>query len=123
MDFQEPGMHGAHNAASASQLGIVDRVTFSAHRGSHRVRATRVLLSASNAGMPTGSVGSIGTIARRVPCSFLTLSICGRTPIARSRRRVEVGSAAARELLTTHAQGWICTRSRSDCRWLQISKS
>ena len=65
--------------------------------------------------MPTGSVGSMGTSASRVECSFFTLLIWGSSSLARSRRRSEVGAAAARELLTTHAQGWICARSRSAC--------
>ena len=36
---------------------------------------------------------------------FVMLSISVISPAARCCRSVEVGSAAARELLTTHAQG------------------
>jgi hypothetical protein len=52
----------------------------------YRARVARVRLSASKAGMPIGSVGSTGTTARRVPGSFLTLSICRTSSMARSRR-------------------------------------
>jgi predicted MFS family arabinose efflux permease len=98
--------------AAAAVYAALDR----GRGGGQRVIAVRGAVSASRAAMPTGSVASSGTTATRSANWFRTVSSWANSATARRRSSAAVGCAAASELLTTQAQGWISARSSSRSR-------